>query len=404
MLKAWLSRTLGLETRAATLASPSASLMALFGSLPTIAGANVSPLSAMRCAPVRRCVNVISETLATLPAGVVEIASDGSRKPVAGHPLNRLLTVAANPWTPPGRLIEQAARDALLHGNSFVFVNRVGGEVRELVRLPPEAVQVTYQIETGEPFYRVTNGEDQRDLPREDVLHIAAASIDGVVGLSPVIEAREAIGLCLIMEAHAARLFAKGARPAGVLSFAKSLGDAAAARLAASWKALNSGENAGGVAIVEEGGSFVPLAFSSVDAQFVELWQRATHEVCRAFGVPPSMAFEMDRATWANSSEMNGHFLRYTLARWITAFEAEMRLKLLSEDERANHEISFDSDLLLRNDLEARSAAYAQLRAAGVVTSNEIRSWENLPPRPDGDTLQNPNTTSGKAQTTGADQ
>ena len=60
------------------------------------------------------------------------------------------------------------------------------------------------------------------------------------------------------------------------------------------------------------------------------------------------------------------------------------------------------TDALLQGDSEARAKIYQGLRAAGVMTANEVRTRENLPARPDGDELASPFTQSNAA--TGAQE
>src|SRR5690606_32227139 len=94
----------------------------------------------------------------------------------------------------------------------------------ELNRLDPKVISVSIDDVTGEPVYSVSTGRSShRVIDRSNILHIKAPSLDGVSGESPVKLAREAIGLALVMEAHAARLFGNGARPSGLLSFPNSL-------------------------------------------------------------------------------------------------------------------------------------------------------------------------------------
>lgn len=394
MITSWLSRlqSLAVETRA-TLAVPDAMLLDLFGASPVTSGVTVTPENAMRCTAVRAAVEAIAEAVGVLPCVIYERAASGALSAATAHPAYPLLLDAANDWTAASRFLEQLTRDALLHGNGYAFINRVNGEPRELIRLRPETVQVRYHLETGEPLYHVSNGEDQRDIARQDVLHLMAPSIDGIAGVSPVIMCREAIGLAIVLEAHAARLFGQGGRPSGILKFPNKLGAETAKRIKQSWQAAHTGANAGQTAVIEEGGDFKALAFSSVDAQFLEIWQHAINEIARVFRVPPSLIFEMGRATWSNASEMGASFLKFTLARWLKAWEGEINLKLIAPGDRSRVYARFDTDDLLRADLPARANAYAQLIAARVLNPNECRELEDRAPYAGGDAFINPNTT-----------
>jgi len=385
-------------------------MLGIFGSTPALSGVTVTPANAMRCTTVRAAVGAISEATGCLPLHIYERGPDGARSRATSHPAYVLLHDEANPWTTASAFREQITRDALLHGNGYAFINRVNGEPRELIRLKPEAVTVELDPITSEPRYRLSEANGNRILDRRDVFHIAAPSIDGVKGQSPVTACKEAIGLALTMEAHAARLFGRGARPSGILRFPSKLDKDTAARLKASWQAATSGENSGGTAVLEEDGQFQPLAFNSVDSQFLELWQHSVNEICRVFRVPPHLVFELGRATWGNAAEMGATFLRFTLDRWLKAWQGEVRLKLIAPEDRDTFYAEFLVDDLLRSDLAARADAYGKLIAARVLNPNEARAMENRAPYQGGDEFANPNittttTTTGpaKPQPTGGD-
>jgi HK97 family phage portal protein len=359
----------------------------------TSAGVFVGPTSAMRSTVVRACVTLISGVLATLPLELFEKAASGERRVSNDHPATPLTSRFANGWTPASKLIEQVTVDALLTGAGFIFVNRAGGVPRELLRMPPGMVQVNQDPFTLEPTYRIT-GQKPRDVDRRDIIHIQAPGSISVKGDSPVDQGREAIGVALTIEGHVGRLFGNGGRPSGLLKFPNKLGDETAKRIKASWQAAHGGSESGKTAVLEEGGDFVPLAFSSTDAQTLELWERSAVEICRVFGVPPPLVFELGRATWGNTAALADAFLKFSLARWLQVWTSELALKLLEPSEFANHYFAFDTDQLLAADLAARADAYQKLIASRVLNPNEARGREDLPPYVGGDKFENPNTTS----------
>lgn len=250
-------------------------------------------------------------------------------------------------------------RDALLHNHGgFAQIVRADGKLFELHRLDPERVSIGTHATTGKPVYKIANGTNQLTiLSFRDVLHIPAPGLNGS-GL--IRDGREAIGLSLIMEKHAARLFANGARPSGILKFAKSLGDTAARRIKTSWQSAHGGDNTGGTAVIEEGGEFQQLSLTSVDAQFLEQRKHQIEEIARLFRVPPTFLMDFARATWSNSEEMGRQFLQTTLLPWIKRWEGEVRLKLFTPDERATYHAEFLTDDLLRADYAARMEALFQ--------------------------------------------
>lgn len=387
-------RLIGLEAK--SLAAPSADFSALFGAVPSASGYVVTPATAMQSTPVRAAVQAIAEPIGQLPLHVYRRDGDGRERDTT-HPVARLLT-DPNDWTSSGDFREQLQRDCLLAGNGYAFINRVDGRPLELLRLDPCAMTVEADATTGEPIYKLKTGSKaERLLDRRDVFHLKAPSLNGVAGDSPVHQCREAIGVALIMERNAAKLFANGARPGGVIEFPKNIGDAGLAKMKAAWRAAHEGaDNTGKTAVLWDGATFRPATFSSVDAQFLELWQHSITEIARIFRVPPHMLYELGRATWGNAGEMGASFLQFSLMRWLKAWQGEIRLKLFTEAERDTFYAEFQTNDFLKADLSARATAYSTLIAARVLNPNEARAMENRPPYAGGDQFANPNITTAR--------
>jgi HK97 family phage portal protein len=372
-----------------SLASPEAWLIELFGAVPSASGVSVTAHTAMRCPAVRCGVQAIAEPMGALPCIVYQRSEDGSKERAPDHPAYKLLHDEANPWTPASDLREQLTRDAILHGDGLAYIVRVNGKPAELIRLNPEAITIEADKVTGEPLYR--NGDTP--IPRDNILHIRAPSLDGLRGESLIKLAREAIGLALIMERHAAMLFGNGARPSGVLKFPNKLGDETATRIKTAWQKAHGGGSNGGTAVLEEGGDWQGLALTSVDAQFLELRKFAIEEIARALRVPPHMLFELGRATWSNSEQMRQDFLTFCLMTWIKRWEGEIRLKLFTAEERDTYFAEFLLEDFLRADFATRMDGYSQAIAARILNPNEARAAENRPPYAGGEIFENPNTT-----------
>lgn len=384
-----------------SLANPTDFDFSIFGIIPSAAGVSVTPATAMRVPSVAAGVKAIAEAASILPLHAYRRKDDGSRERDADAPAFRLLNGDACPWLRGPQLRELMTADAIAYGNAFALIVRDNeGQPRELHRLHPSAVTIDVDSLTAEPSYKVNAGNGgQRFIGFPDMLHLRAPSplsTDAVTGKSPLIEARDAIGLLIALQAHASGLFRNGGRPSGILSFPNRLGAEVAKRIKASWTAATSGANSGATAVLEEDGKFVPLAFSSVDAQFLEIWTLAIVEVARILRVPPVLLMDYSRQTWANAETGGQQFLTYSLAPWLSRWEAETTLKLIAPEDRDTLFVEHLTDALLRADFATRATAYGQYRSMGAMTGNEVRAGLNLPPRPDGNSLANPNITSGK--------
>jgi HK97 family phage portal protein len=388
---------------------------------PALSGVSVTAQSALSVPAVSAAVSVISGALGSLPLEIFE-ERDGGKISAAAHPAFRLVYSAPNEWTSASDFKRQLAVDALLHGNAYVLVNRLGsGAPFELLRLDPQTVTVYYDPFSGEPTYThrpysvgapgglaqanlAQTDSQERTYSWRDVAHVKAISIDGICGVSPIQAAREAIGLAIVLEQYAGRLFGNGARPSGVLTVDGKLDTATIQRMRDSWNAAHGGANSGRTALLENGVKFAQLALASTDAQFLEMRQFAIVEIARAFNINPILLGDMGRATFSNSSEMSRQFLCYTLRPWMRSFEGAFERVLLSQEDRSKFTIEFDDAELLRADDATRAEYLGKLRAAGVLTANEARLMERLPRHASGDELTNPFTTSGKQTGSAAPQ
>jgi len=385
------------ETRdTSVVSSPADWLLNLFGGTQTLSEIDINPQSALGVPAVRAAVELIAGVMGTLPVDIYRPSADGGSEIATDHPAQRLLRRSANPWTAGAALRRQVTVDALLHSDGFAFVNRAGNQPRELIRLQPGSIATEVDKNTLEPRYRTT-GTNPRTFGFGDMIHLRSIiSLDGYTGQSPIKTAREAIALCLAFERYAARLMAAGGRPSGILTFPNTLGDKSAAKMAASWKAATAGAAGGGTAVLEEGGAFTPLAFNSVDAQFMEMRAFGITEVARAFAVPPPFLHDLSRATWSNFTQAATQLVQFCLLPWARAWEETYDLALLTQEERdAGYGASFDFDSLLDGDLLARAQAYSSLISSRVLNPNEAREREGLPAYAEGNVFANPNTTIG---------
>ncbi|MDW4548828.1 phage portal protein [Defluviimonas sp. D31] len=373
------------ERKTFTLTAPET--LALFGVIPSATSLQIGPGTAMRVPAVACAVSLISETIGALPAKLFEHETKAAARI---HPAYRLIHDEANEWTSAAQLRTQLTLDALTHGHGYAQVVRVGdGTPFELHRLDPSKVQQRAEPD-GEPFFLVQGERGQVRFSHTEILHIEAFG-----GVSPITLGREAIALALCFETYMTSLFANGGRPSGIIKSGKVLDVDAKKKLAASWFNTHSGRNAGGTAILDEGMDYQQLSMTLADSQFAENRLEQIREIARVFRVPPTMLFELTRGTWSNTEEMARQFYTVTLKPWLAAWSWAYAHVLLTSDERRELYVEFVTDDLLTTNAAARATAYGQYRSMGAMTANEVRSGLNLPPHPEGSTLQNPYTTTG---------
>ena len=366
---------------AKSLGDPTAELLELFGAIPASSVA-VSHAEALTVPAVQASVRLISEAAACLDIKVQRRVGAGL-KDAPNHPASKILRDRANDWTSGYELVRNLLAQALTDNKGgLAFVTRVGGAPRELIQYASSVWQVDYDSVTGEPTYRLNN----QIVNRDNVIHVR-----GAFAKCPLSLAAEAIGTAKALERYLSGLFKNGARPGGVIEHPGRLGDTGVKAMLAGWKASYGGSHASGkTALLWEGASFKPLAMTSTDAQFIENRKYQTLEIARAFRVPPSMLYDLDRATWSNASQMGREFLVYSLEPWLKAMESALRRALFTREEQEEYVVVFDRDDLTRADLGERATAYASLVTSRIYSPNELRAWDGAPSYDGGDVFVNP--------------
>ncbi|MEN3210836.1 phage portal protein [Methylorubrum populi] len=369
-----------------------------WNALAAIAGPAVTPETAMSVPAVKACVELIAGAFQSLPVKVYKKEGEG-RIEAPEHPAYSLVHDDACEWMSAGELRAQLVTDALLRGSGYGLIRRdADGTPFEIFHLQPQAVSIVTDQITGEPWFRVTTARGQMMVSHADMLHLKApGSLDGITSTATIQRARNAISLALALEHHAARIMKNGMRPSGLITAPAVKSQQGSQSLAASFLTQHSDENAGSVAVVYGGATFAPLEFKSVDQQFMEQRAFQVAEIAKAFSVPPTLVGELAKATLSNSETMGRQFLQLTLLPWISSFRSAFRRTLIRKEDRRTFEIDFVLDGLLQADSTQRAAFYNSLVTSGIMTPNEARARENMPPRKDGDKLGSPHVATPSA-------
>lgn len=166
------------------------------------------------------------------------------------------------------------------------------------------------------------------------MFHLRDLSEDGVVGLSRVRLAHEAIGIAQQAEKAAARLFKNGVMAGGALSAPAALSETAFSRLKDSINEKTGAENAGKWMILEEGLKAEKWANTAADAQHIENRNHQIEEIARAMGVPRPFLM-MDDTSWGSGIEQLAIlFIQFALQHWFTIWEQGNRAELSHQSTR----------------------------------------------------------------------
>ena len=348
-------------------------------------GKAVTERSAMQMTAVYSCVRILAEAIAGLPLHLYTYKDDGGKEKAIGHPLYLLLHDEPNPAMSSFVFRETLMTHLLLWGNAYAQIIRNGkGEVVALYPLMPNRMTVD-RDSSGQLFYSYQmNNTDAPTmkagtviLKPSDVLHIPGLGFDGLVGYSPIAMAKNAIGLAIATEEYGAKFFANGATPGGLLEYPGTVKDPD--RVRESWnKGFSGSQNAGKVAILEEGMKYTPISIAPEQAQFLETRKFQINEIARIFRVPPHMVGDLEKSSFSNIEQQSLEFVKYTLDPWVVRWEQSLSRALFTPEEKKRYFFKFNVEGLLRGDYQSRMNGYATARQNGWMSANDIRELENL--------------------------
>jgi len=342
-------------------------------------GALHDPEDALKIATVWRCVSLVSQTVATLPWNIYRRTDDEQGERVRKSPVEWLLHHEASADHSAFEFRRTLIMHTLLFGNGYAEIERDNSNrPTSLWLLDPRRVTPGRDA-AGAIVYRVRQGDGSSILmPASAIMHIRGMSYDGITGYSILEVAASSLSTSVALDESLWRFFLNGFRPLG---FLKTKGKLSLegfksletrldeySGLSKRWKAIP----------LDQDMDFQPLAVAPEDAQLIDMRKFSSIEVCRWFGVPPHMAYDLERATFSNIESQGRDFLTYGLMPHIIQLEQEVNRKLLSNGFGGLYS-KINVNAIVRADMNQRASYYSTMRQLGVMTVNDILRLEEMP-------------------------
>lgn len=360
-------------------------LYEIWGGGETWAGEHVSTQGALNLSAYWACTRVTAQTIASLSLEVMEKRSDGARIKVADHPLQELLDESPNADQTSIEFWEGRVLGLCTSGNGFA--EKVYSKDKLIVLNPMPYDTTVERMKDGSLRYKFNDRGKLIDLPEEKVFHLKAFG-DGDMGMSPVQHARQTLGIAIASERAAGQTFSKGMRAKGFFTFPNQLTKEQRAEAKKNFADRYSNHNAPGVGILEAGVDFKAVNITPKDAEMILNRRFNVEEICRWLGVPPIIIGHAGdgQTMWGTGvSAIMQSWLNLSLRSQLRRIEKAISKRIMTPEERRRFKVRFNYEDLLRGDSIARAAFYTALLGSGVMTINEVRRLEGLPPVEGGD-------------------
>ena len=359
-----------------------------YGGRASKTGVVVNEHTAMQFTAVYSCIQVLSQTLASMPIILYRDRKSGDKSSgkdrAVDHPLYDILKTAPNKEIPSMYLKETMMGHICSSGNGYSQIQRNRrGEVISLNLLPWTVTDVKRNVSTYEIEYTTNDRGKSIKLDPSEILHIPGLGFDGVKGYSPIRMAMEAIGLGMAAEEFGATFFGNGAHAGGIVEYEDRMSPDAKDTFRKAFNEKYGKSNS--VLFLENGSKFTKVAIPNNEAQFLETRRFQKEEIASIYRVPLHLIQDLERSTNNNIEHQSLEFVMYTMLPWFTRWEQFINFKLLTKEERQKgYFAEFLINALLRGDTAARAQMLHLMRQDGVINADQWRELENMNPQEDG--------------------
>lgn len=335
------------------------------------------------------CITLIASDISKMSPAIQSKDSNGIWKDISDTSFDTLIA-KPNQFQNTIQFFETWMNSKLSRGNTYVMkVKNNAGKITELRILDPDKV-IPLVADDGSVFYQISPDQisglpTQVTVPAREVIHDRFNCLfHPLIGISPIY----ACGLAAMQGKHiqesSAFFFKNGGKPSGVITIPGAVDAEKAKEIKAAWDVGYTGENAGKTGLLSGGAEYKAITMSAVDAQTVEQQKLSAEMVCSAFHVPAYKAGVGEIPSSDNVEALEQQYYSQCLQVLIESIEV-----LLKEtfELGTNKRVELDIGALLRMDSERRMKALGDGVKNTILTPNEARKSENLPPIEGGDSL-----------------
>lgn len=322
---------------------------------------------AMQIPAVQGCINKISGTVSRLPIKLYR--KNGNKiEEVKEDQRVKILNDDTGDTLNANEFWKSIIRDYYLGGGAYAYINRSRGKIKSLHYV--DCVSVS-PLRNSDPIFKdydlQVNGASYKPFEFFKLLRHTA---DGCTGKPLTEECPLIFSVAYNSLVFEDNLVRKGGNKKGFLKAKNRVTDPD--KLREAWRNLYS-NNSENVMVLNEGMDFQESSSTSVEMQLNENKQTNGTEICKLFGIPPSIllggATEQDKVNYVDM-----------IVDLLTAIETSLDRDFLLEREKAEMYWAFDTKELTRGSIRERFSAYASALQNNIMQVDEVRELEDLPP------------------------
>ena len=339
----------------------------------------------------KACRDTIVGSLKDLPIRLYQRQEDGALIEILDDYRLDLLNRAPNDYSSGADFKTSLFNDLLLHGNSYVKVQRKGNKITELWNIPAKDIQISKYVDPSEPYivkdveFMISNSANRhlsgkgKTLSIDDVMVCVMNSRDGLAGDGVLAYGSDIFKLALNEINLSTNLMENGSAPNGVLEVPTALTQEAGERLRNSWQSAHGKGASGKIAVLEQGIKYTKTSLTPIELGLTTSRTTTGSEICRIFNMPETLV-DTTKNTYGTVEAINIMYIQYCITPLVAVAEDALNRSLLTKAEQTKkgYEFKIDTSGILKSTLKERYEAHAVALDKGFITLNEIRRQEGL--------------------------
>jgi HK97 family phage portal protein len=344
---------------------------------------------ALQVSAVWSAVELLTDNIASLPLFVYERRGDaqGNKTLARSTELWALLHESPNRRHTPMEFWQFMTLNFLLRGNAYARLIR--NDLDEVIEMwPLSADQVEVEVLADKSVIYKYNYEGKVAIYAEDsILHWRDKG-NGIVGMSRLDYMRNSVGVAIEAQNHTQSTFSNSGKRPGVFMIDKLLTTEQRDKIRQNYRGLIEGGQ-DDLLVLEAGAKFEPLSMSPADLQLLDTRRFSVEDIARWFGISSVLINDTAKTTtWGTGiGQLIEGFYKFRLRPILELLEQALERRVLTARQRELYSVEFSLDAILRGSLAERLDAGAKAVQNGLMTRNEWRQLENLPPAAGADLL-----------------
>ncbi|WP_054637226.1 phage portal protein [Thalassobacillus sp. C254] len=267
------------------------------------------------------------------------------------------------------------------HGNAYALIERnIRGQVERITPMDPTYVEPVIEASTQEMWYKVLGNQKTFYFHNLDIIHLKhIVGAGGQKGINPIEVLKSTNSYDKAVRDFSLKEM-ESAPNSFVLKYKANIDREKREQVIEDFKRFYK-EN-GGILFQEPGVEIDPIERKYVAADTFTSERITRSRVANVFNVPVTMLNDTEGQSYSSNEQLMLTFVQMTLIPIVRQYEQEFDRKLLTRKDREDGKyFKLSVGGLLRGDIKARTAFYHGGLRDGWLTRDEVRRWEDLPPK-----------------------